>query len=178
MDGRSRSIVQAATFRNDRRKGDVVLLARMWWRALRRFVSTTDVDGIEFTDLRRGDRSDRSRIIQFLGDAIHDINWAGFEELLSSNLRAVVATDFPHRAIPAIRGYFCNFAEFLWNRRALSCRLLWFAKYYELTSGRRPTGAEMDAMALACYEVELEFVRRFPDSEQWIRFLEENHRPR
>lgn len=156
------------------------MLSRCWWALLRRFVDSHFVDGLEFLDLRGKREPDSATLRRFLGDAIYDVEWAGFGPLLHDNLRTVVATDLPERAIPAIRGYFCNFASLGLDKRALGCRMLWFAKYYEAggggATGRRHRG-DLE-IALACFETELAFVQKFPDSEEWVQFLMANHDPR
>jgi hypothetical protein len=127
-----------------------------------------------------GDRSDGPKLRALLGEAIHDIDWAGFGDLIAANLRIVIATHLPERAAPALRGFFCNFEDLEFDRRALSCRLLWYSKYYELTQGGRGnvTPADEGSVAWACFETEAAFVRKFPDNAGWLAFLEEHHRPR
>ncbi len=155
------------------------MLIRLLWRFLRLFLHFQIIDGVEFVDFRVGDRTNRPDLVRLLGDAIHDIEWAGFGDLLTRNLRIIIATRFSERGAPALSGYFCNFEALEYDRIALSCRLLWHAKYYELTHGL-PSNVlmvEQSTIERQCDEIELSFVRQFPDRENWVAFLEKHKRP-
>lgn len=153
------------------------MFARLWWWGLQRLLPSKMVDGVKFMDLRRKPRSADDDITRLLGDAIHDIDWAGFGDWCKQHLALVVATDREERVIPAAHGYFCHFDAMHGDRIALACRLIWVAKYLELTEPGPSYAGELGAERVAgkCREAQLAFLRRFPDTERWQRFLLEDN---
>lgn len=152
------------------------LIERVYWGVVRRMWPVQEIDGIAFVDMRQ-EGGDTARLGAILKEAMSRISAAkaGFGELVVSNLQLVVAIDSGGNVSPAAKVYVSKFDGVEGrNSHYAACRLIWAATYIRLHRNLTYRGSQADETVIRAkaLDEQLRFVRQFPDSDEWVAFLE------
>ena len=135
------------------------------------------VGGMDLVFISDADGLGAAAVIAALEQALVHIGWGkgGFGELVTSHLRFVASLDSGRSvALKYARGYASSFKrQELESPHLLACNLVWAATITRLTwdalhHRRTPDTARIIEFA---QQERLRFIRQWPDSEQWERYL-------
>jgi hypothetical protein len=156
------------------------VIERAYWTIAKKLYSSKNVNGIDFVYVEADADVSAEQIESTLIKALDMIAAAqgGFGELVKSHLRLVAAIKVPHPyASHNSRAYVSPFrGHEAAHGRYLACQLVWAATFIRLSRDVLTKTKAIDKTPIrrAAYEAQLRFVRQFDDSDQWVKYLEDN----
>ncbi len=148
---------------------------RAWiWPLLRALYPSVRVQSLDIVNVGLIDRSLESSE-QLFREAMRFVEMSGedLNQVLVNNLRRIALVRGRSR-IAVAEGKYGTTLLGVEGRNSfyLACRLLWVAKYIELARETRGFRRNDSAIRNASFDAVAEFASRFPEGDEWIRYME------